>query len=118
MKGNIIENKSKAFAQRIVKLYGYLRGRRECVMSKQVLRSGTSIGANVAESKYAQSSDDFISKISIALKEASETYYWLELLYDAGYLPNKPQTKTLFEDCDEIIRILVSSVKTARSHRK
>ena len=114
---NIIEKKSKEFALRIVKLVGYLRGKRETVMSKQVLRSGTSIGANVAESKYAQSADDFISKMSIALKEASETYYWLELLFDAGYLPDKPQTKTLFEDCDEIIRILVSSVKTAKSHR-
>ena len=117
MRENVIEKKSKAFALRIVKLVAYLKGRRESVMSKQVLRSGTSIGANVAESKYAQSREDFVSKMSIALKEASETYYWLELLHDSGSLPDTPQTKTLFEDCDEIIRILVSSVKTAKANK-
>lgn len=114
---SVAEEKSRLFALRIIKLYKYLKSKREDVMSKQVLRSGTSIGANIAESKYAQSPDDFISKMSIALKEASETYYWLGLLFDSDYIPDAENTKSLFSDCDELIRILVSSVKTAKSHR-
>ena len=118
MKENPLETKSKAFALRIINLYKYLKSKREDVMSKQVLRSGTSIGANVAEGIFAQSADDFISKNSIALKEAHETYYWLDLLQTAGYLPDTDSTKTLLAECKELIAILVASVKTAKSHRK
>ena len=118
MNNNPLETKSKAFALRIIKLYKYLKSKREDVMSKQVLRSGTSIGANVAEGIFAQSADDFISKNSIALKEAHETYYWLDLLQTAGYLPDTDSTKTLLAECKELIAILVASVKTAKSHRK
>lgn len=103
---------------RIVKLYKYLKRRGEDVMSKQVLRSGTSVGANIAESQYAQSSDDFISKMSIALKEAAETRYWLGLLGDAEYLPKTDSTLSLVDDNDELIRLLSASVKTAKEHRK
>ena len=83
MKDSILFAKSKAFALRIVRLYQYLRERKESVIAKQMLRSGTSIGANIAESRYAQSKADFTSKLQIALKEAAETQYWLELLRDA-----------------------------------
>ena len=111
---NILELKSKAFALRIVKLYQYLRSVKESVLSKQILRSGTSIGANVAEGKYAQSKDDFISKNSVALKEASETLYWIDLLIEANLLDDTDATKSLKADCEELIRILVASIKTAK----
>lgn len=113
-RANILEVKSKAFALRIVKLYHYLREKKESVLSKQLLRSGTSIGANIAEGKYAQSKDDFINKNSIALKEASETLYWLNLLIDAKLLDDTDATNSLKSDCEELIRILVSSIKTAK----
>ena len=80
MKSSILLTKSKAFALRVVRLYKYLRERKESVIAKQMLRAGTSIGANIAESRYAQSKTDFASKLQIALKEAAETEYWLELL--------------------------------------
>ncbi|MGN1411809.1 MAG: four helix bundle protein [Oscillospiraceae bacterium] len=84
---NIIADKSKIFAIRVVNLYKYLCAeKKEYVLSKQVLRSGTSIGANVKESIYTQSKADFISKLSISLKEASETEYWLELLFNTNYI--------------------------------
>ena len=83
---NALEVKSKAFALRIIKLYKFLKGKHEDVMSKQVLRCGTSIGANVAEGIFAQSADDFISKNSIALKEARETFYWLDLFISHSVL--------------------------------
>ena len=86
MEDNLIVQKSKAFALRVIKLYQHLQDKGERVMSKQLLRSGTSIGANIAEGQYAQSKADFLTKYSIALKEASETRYWLELLQNAGYL--------------------------------
>ena len=111
---SIIARKSRAFALRIVKLYKYLKRRGVDVMSKQVLRSGTSIGANVSEGLFAQSREDFASKNSIALKEARETYYWLDLLNDAGYLPKTDSTQTLLADCNELIAMLVSTVKTAK----
>ena len=83
MKDNVIKEKSKKFAVRIINLFKYLRDeKKEFVLSKQILRSGTSIGANVRESEHAQSNDDFIHKNNIALKEANETEYWLELLYE------------------------------------
>lgn len=114
MTDSIVFTKFKAFAIRIVKLYQYLREKKESVMAKQILRSGTSIGANVAEGRFAQSKEDFVSKYGIALKEASETLYWLELLMETGYLPNDTASETLREDCNELIRLLTASVKTAK----
>jgi four helix bundle protein len=113
---NILESKSKAFALRIVKLYQYLREKKESVLSKQLLRSGTSIGANIAEGKYAQSKDDFINKNSVALKEASETLYWLDLMIEAKLLDEMNAADSLRADCEELIRILVSSIKTAKAN--
>lgn len=110
-----LETKARDFSGRIVKLYQYLTdSKHEYVMSKQVYRSGTSIGANIAESKYAQSTADYVSKLSIALKEANETDYWIENLYSGNYI-NRQEYESIHQDCDEIIRLLVSSVKTSKS---
>ena len=116
---NIVEQKSRAFAVRIVNLFKYLRDRRrEDIMSRQVLRSGTSIGANVFEGTYAQSKEDFVNKYSIALKEANETRYWLQLLSDTGYLSATDATaESLVEDCVELIRILTASIRTAKQKK-
>ncbi len=112
--GNIIQGKSKAFAVRIIKFYKYLCDeKKEFVLSKQILRSGTSIGANVRESKNAQSRADFISKMNIALKEADETAYWFELLQESEIV-NEEQIKNLYEENIEIIKILSSIVKTTK----
>ncbi len=87
-------------------------------MSRQVLRSGTSIGANVFEGTYAQSKEDFVNKYSIALKEANETRYWLQLLSDTGYLSATDATaQSLVEDCVELIRILTASIRTAKQKK-
>ena len=109
-----IKDLTKTFALRIIKLYQYLNDeapRKEYVMSKQVLRSGTSIGANVREGVRAQSKADFATKMNIALKEASETEYWLELLSDAKYL-SPAMADSILEDCRRLNRILTSIVKT------
>ena len=112
---NVILTKSKAFALRVIKLYKYLCGKkREFVMSKQIMRSGTSIGANVREATRAQSTPDFISKMNIALKEAEETCYWLELLYESEYLDEKA-FNSLYSDSMELLKILTSIVKTSRA---
>ena len=117
MKDNIILSKSKAFAVRIVRLCRYLREeKKEFVLSQQLLRSGTSIGANVHEGKYAQSVDDFISKNSIALKEAAETEYWLELLDETDYLA-KAEYDSISGDCSELMRLLTSIVKTTKENK-
>lgn len=117
MKKNPVVDKSKAFAIRIVRLYGFLTERkREFVLSKQLLRSGTSIGANVREGVYAQTKSDFIAKMCIALKEAAETEYWLELLYETKYL-NKGQFEDIYADSREIMRLLTTIVKTAKSKK-
>ena len=117
MKDNIILSKSKAFAVRVVRLCRYLREeKKEYVLSKQLLRCGTSIGANVHEAKYAQSTDDFISKNSIALKEAAETEYWLELLYETEYL-TKTAYDSIAEDCSELVRLLTAIVKTTKDRK-
>ena len=114
MKSNTIKEKSYKFAVRIVKLYQYLIGeKKEYVLSKQILRSGTSIGALVHESKFAQSKKDFINKLSIALKEANETDYWLSLLFDTDYL-TKEMYESIQPEIDEIIKILVSIIKTSK----
>ena len=114
MTESIMLKKSKAFALRIVRLYKYMREHKESVIAKQILRSGTSIGANIAESRYAQSKSDFASKLQIALKEAAETEYWLELLRDAELVEPGPAFDSICEDCTELIKMLTASVKTAK----
>ena len=117
MKDNIIKNKSFDFALRIVKLYQYLTDtKREFVLSKQLLRSGTSIGAMVRESEHAESKADFIHKLSIALKEANESDYWLELLYRSGYLDEK-EYNSVKNDLEEILKLLVSIIKTSKGNK-
>lgn len=114
MSENIIETKSFKFAIRIVKLYQYLTdSKKEFILSKQLLRCGTSIGANVAESQQAQSTADFISKTNIALKETVETKYWIRLLVETDYLTSK-QGESLLDDCIELENILASIVKTTK----
>ena len=114
---NIILDKSKAFAVRIIKLYKYLcDDKKEFTLSKQLLRSGTSIGANVKEAIRGQSKPDFISKMSIALKEASETEYWIELLYETEYI-NRTQFKSIYADNQELIKLLMSIVKSSKERR-
>ena len=107
--------KSKSFAIRIVKLYKYLCDeKREFVMSKQLLRCGTSIGANLAEAECAISRKDFLSKVYIALKECSEAKYWLEILYETDYLTEN-QYESISGDCEEIRRMLSATTKTMNS---
>ena len=111
---NIIVEKSFAFAVRIVNLYKHLtETKKEFVLSKQLLRSGTSIGANVTEAEQAQSTLDFISKMSIALKETSETKYWIRLLASTNYL-TEAESASILTDCIELEKILVSIIKTAK----
>ena len=111
----MIYEKSMEFAIRIVKLYQYLTSERhEYVMSRQILKSGTSIGANVREAKYGQSRSDFIAKMSIALKEVSETEYWLELLTKTGYITGE-QYNSIGKDISEIAKLLTAIVKTSKT---
>ena len=115
---NQVLQKSKAFAVRIVRLYQYLtEEKKEKVLSRQVLRSGTSIGANIKESIRAQSTADFLSKMQISLKEASETEYWLELLTDTDYITEKA-ADSLLNDCRELIRILTSIIRTSKENNQ
>ena len=103
--------KSKKFALRIIELYKYLCAeKKEYVLSKQVLRSGTSIGANLAEAECAISRKDFLAKVYVALKECSETQYWLELLSESGFI-DKNLFESLFADCNEITRMLSATTK-------
>ena len=114
MKDNIIIEKTLNFAVRIVNLYKYLcKEKNEHIMSKQLLRSGTSVGANVKEAEYGQSKADFISKMSIALKETSETGYWLELLYKTEYLTEE-QYKSIENDYAELMKLLTNIVKNSK----
>lgn len=112
---NIIEDKSNKFALKIIKVFKELSSNNEYVISKQLLRSGTSIGANVVEGLRAQSRKDFISKMNIALKEANETEYWIRLLIDSGYLDSH-KNSGLLADCKELCKILNSIVKTSRQN--
>ena len=113
-KPNILLAKSDAFATRIIKMYHYLSEQKhEIIISKQVLRSGTSIGANISESRNAQSTSDYLNKQNIALKEADETAYWLKKLYEGDYI-NEKEYLSIYNDCDELIKMLVSSVKTLK----
>ncbi len=115
MAESINEQKSKRFAIRIVRLYRYLTAEKnEYILSKQLLRSGTSIGANLAEAHYAISRNDFRSKAYIALKETAETIYWLELLHDTDYLTDA-QYRSILRDAEELRRMLSSATKTMRS---
>ena len=109
-----LQVKSEAFTGRIIKLYRYLQDtRKEQTMSRQVYRCGTSIGANIAESRYAQSGPDFVSKLSIALKEAGETEYWLGSLFQAGLIDQKGY-ESLLADNTELTKMLISSIKTMK----
>jgi four helix bundle protein len=112
---SILKTKSYNFALRTIKLYKYLVDeKKEYVLSKQILRSGTSVGANIEEANQAQSKADFVHKLSIAHKEAFETNYWLRLLRDSEILETKI-AESLLEDCEEIQRMLTSSIKTSKS---
>ena len=116
MKEDVLSDKSFVFAKRIIKLYKYLTSQKnEYILSKQILRSGTSIGANIREARYAQSHKDFISKLSISLKEASETEYWIELLQEE-YI-SKKETDSIHKDVIELIKLLTKSIKTAKAKK-
>ena len=112
---NILHNKSYAFAIRIVKLNQYLTSqKKEYILSKQILRSGTSVGALISESKFAQSAPDFINKLSISLKEANETHYWINLLKDTDYIDNK-MFESLERDINELLKLLTSIINTMKN---
>ena len=111
---SVLEKKSYDFSIRIVKCNQYLQNdKKEFILSKQLLRSGTAIGASIAEGKYAQSKSDFVHKLYISLKEANETKYWLRLLKDCGYLEVKI-ADSLLDDVEELIKMLSASTKTAK----
>ena len=113
---NTVKYKSKKFAVRIINLYKYLCDeKKEFILSKQVLRSGTSIGANIAESETAMSQKDFLAKIYIALKECNETLYWLDLLYETDYITDN-QFQSLKSDCEEMRRMMSATTKTMLSN--
>ncbi len=115
MADTILQNKSYMFAISIVKLCQPIQGeRKEYTLSKQVLRSGTAIGALIREAEFGQSRADFISKLTISLKEANETNYWLSLLFDTDYIQEDLYNK-LKADCNELVAILVASIKTLKS---
>ena len=113
-KESVTHTKSKLFAIRIIRFYKYLtEEKKEFIISKQLMRSGTSIGANIRESYFAQSQADFIHKLNIALKEADETAYWLELLVESSII-EEHMFNSLYTDVKEIIALLVASIKTAK----
>lgn len=118
MSDSIMLDNSKKFAIKIVVLCKEIKEtEKEYILTNQLLRSGTSIGANIHESKYAQSTADFISKMKIALKECFETEYWLELLYEGGYL-KKDIFKSLVNECGVIRRMLISSINTTQKNNQ
>ncbi len=115
---NIIGPKSYSFALRIINLYKWLASdKKEFILSKQLLRSGTAVGALIKEAEHSQSKADFLNKINIALKEANETEYWLMLLKDSLYL-SEMEYASIHTDCGELIRLLASIVKTTKSNIK
>lgn len=117
-KDNVLKEKSYSFSLRIIKLFQYLnKEKKEYVLAKQILRSGTSIGANIEEAMAGQSEKDFIAKLSISYKELKETHYWLRFLKDSNLIDEK-QFISIITDCDKIIRILVSILKTSKSKLK
>ena len=113
--GDFIYSKCLDFSVQITQLYSYLVDKREYVISKQILRSGTSIGANLAEAQYGVSRNDFLSKIYISLKETAETMYWLEVLKRSGALEDN-YFQSLFHNCDELKRLFVSITKTTKQN--
>lgn len=116
MEDNLVFAKAKKFAVRTVNLYKYLCDeKKEFILSKQLLRSGTSIGANIAEAEVAISKKEFLSKMYIAFKECNETVYWLDLLYETDYLSESEYT-SIIEDCNELQKILTSITKTTREN--
>lgn len=116
MEENLLIDKSLNFAARIVKLNRYLiKTKKEHIISKQIIRSGTSIGANINEANYGQSKADFISKLHIALKETAKTEYWIKLLYLSKYIDEK-MYQSLLSECLEIKKILVASINTAKKN--
>ena len=118
MKENLLIDKSIVFAARIVKLHKHLvKNKKETIISKQIVRSGTSVGANINEANYGQSKADFISKMHIALKETAETEYWIKLLFMSEYIDEKMYT-SLLNDCLEIKRMLIASINTAKENLK
>ena len=115
MSNSVMRDKAKAFAKSVVLLCRQIKAtHKESVLTNQLLRSGTSIGANLHEAEYAQGTKDFISKFEIALKECHETEYWLELLYETGYIPAE-QFKPLQNDCGAIRRMLIASINTTKA---
>ena len=114
LRENVVPEKSKAFAIRIIRLYQFLGdSKREFVLSKQLLRSGTSIGANIREAVQGFSRNDFLYKMNLALKESSETCYWLELLYETDYL-SSAQYESIYADAQELLKLLTAIIKTTR----
>ncbi len=115
---SLIQTKSFEYALKIIEASKYLQNdKREYILSKQLIRSGTSIGANIREALYAQSKSDFINKLSISLKEAKESQYWIELLYKTNYL-SKVKFDSLFFPNEELIKLLTSSINTAKRNVK
>ena len=114
MKENILKTKSFLFAIRIVKLYNYLKKQKsEYILSKQLIRSATAVGAIVREAEHAESLKDFTHKLSIGLKEANETKYWLDLLFATEFL-TKNMYDSLLKDCEELLKLLIASIKTSK----
>ncbi|MFZ4547286.1 MAG: four helix bundle protein [Bacteroidales bacterium] len=117
MEEKTVKFKSYAFAIRIIRAYKFLSSeQREFVLSKQMLRSGTAIGALIREAEHAESKADFIHKFSIALKEANETEYWLMLLHDTDYMDDKSFT-SIIADCQELIKMLISIIKSSKQNK-
>ena len=118
MAESVLRDKAKAFAKEIVLCCRQIKANyKESVLTNQLLRSGTSIGANLHEAQYAQSTKDFISKFEIALKECYETEYWLELLHETGYIHDE-QYKPLQNDCGAIRRMLIASINTTKNNKQ
>ena len=112
---SVLQEKSKVFALQIIKVCNEIRqNKRESVLTNQLIRSGTSIGANIREAAYAHGKADFVAKLQIALKECSESEYWLELLIESGYY----EDKTIRDQCIEIKKLLISSINTAKNNMK
>ena len=115
---NVLKEKSFTFALRVVKAYKYLvKEKNELILSKQLLRCGTAIGASVHEAEYAQSIPDFISKMSIALKEANETEYWLMLLKESEFIEEDVYSSIVI-DCQELLKLLISTINTAKKNKE
>ena len=118
MRENTLVDKSITFAAQIIKLHKYLvRTQKESIISRQIVRSGTSIGANINEANYGQSKADFVSKLHIALKETAETEYWLRLLLESEYITME-MGEPILKECTELKRILIASINTAKSNMK